>query len=266
LALAPLNLQPGTGFRFVVTATDSNPDLPGVTDSREFLLRVVTEEELRNDLLRREIEQRKAFKQAYDAQLAAIAEIRGIAGMKQSEMSDEEFTAEQSRRLSGAFRGQKLIGTNVNAVRQRFDDFVVEVRNNDLDDPNSDPEKTLEYRFGTAIAGKIRDIDAGGMMIKNSEGENVVKPDFVSLAALNLENCRRSLSNRSELNAAVEQTTQTQEKILAIMREVLDAMEDSELFQSAINELLEIKRIENEILEALNDDGKGEAPKGVFEK
>lgn len=267
LELESLNLKPGTGLRFVVSATDTNPNTPGVAESREFLLRVVTEEELRSDLLRREIEQRKAFKQAYDAQLAAIAEIRGIAGMKQSsDMSQDEFRSEQSRRILSAYRAQKLIGTNVDAVRQRFDDFVLEVRNNKLDnDPGMDPEKTLEYRFGTLIAARIRDIDAGGLMIEDSEGKKVAKSDFISLAALNLENCRNNLMDRSKLNAAVEETTKTQEKILDIMREVLDAMEDSELFQSAINDLLEIKRIEKEIREALNGDG-GETPGGIFEK
>ena len=49
------------------------------------------------------------------------------------------------------------------------------------------------------------------------------------------------------------------------MREVLDAMEDSELFQSAINDLLEIKRIEKDIRDALKGDG-GEAPGGIFEE
>ena len=267
LELASLNLEPGTGLRFVVTATDTNPDPPGVSKSREFLLRVVTDEELRSDLLRREIEQRKAFKQAYDAQMASIAEIRGIAGMKRaSGVSLEEFTSEQSRRLLSAYRSQKMIGTNVDAVRQRFDDFVLEVRNNNLDnDPDTPPERTLEHRFGKLIAGRIRDIDAGGMMIKNSEGKQVAKPDFVSLAALNLEDCRHNLSDRAKLNASVEQTTQTQEKILDIMREVLEAMEDSELFQSAINDFLEIKRLEKEIRDAANGET-GETRGGIFEE
>lgn len=267
LELESLKLEPGIGLRFVVAATDTNPDPPGISKSREFLLRVVTEEELRGDLLRREIEQRKAFKQAYDAQMAAIAEIRGIAGMRQaSGVTTEEFQTEQSRRLLSAYRAQKLIGTNVDAVRQRFDEFVLEVRNNKLDsDPDMPREKTLEYRFGTTIAGRIRDIDAGGLIIKDSEGQEVAKPDFISLAALNLEDCRHNLSDRAKLNESVEKTTQTQEKILDIMREVLDAMEDSELFQSAINDLLEIKRIEKDIRDALKGNG-GEAPGGIFEE
>ncbi len=265
LELAPLKLEPGIGLRFVVAATDSNPDPPGISESREFLLRIVTEEELRSDLLRREIEQRKAFKQAYDAQMAAIAEIRGISAMrKSSEMSDDEFRAEQSRRVSAAYRGQRLIGTNVNAVRQRFDDFVLEVKNNNLDSaPNTPLDQKLEHRFGTLIAAKIRDIDAGGMMIMNSEGEKVAKSDFISLAAINLEDCRLNLSNRDELNASVEKTVEAQEKILTIMQEVLDAMEDSELYQSVINNVLNMKRIEEEIRGALKGDGK--QPDGIFE-
>ena len=216
-------------------------------------------------MLRREIEQRKAFKQAYDAQMAAIAEIRGISAMrKSSEMSDDEFRAEQSRRVSAAYRGQRLIGTNVNAVRQRFDDFVLEVKNNNLDSaPNTPLDQKLEHRFGTLIAAKIRDIDAGGMMIMNSEGEKVAKSDFISLAAINLEDCRLNLSNRDELNASVEKTVEAQEKILTIMQEVLDAMEDSELYQSVINNVLNMKRIEEEIRGALKGDGK--QPDGIFE-
>ena len=68
LELEKLQLKPDTSFRFSVNANDNHPPTPNTASSTEFLLRVVTEETLRADLLRREKEQRTAFEQAYNNQ------------------------------------------------------------------------------------------------------------------------------------------------------------------------------------------------------
>lgn len=250
LELETLKLETGTSFRFSVAATDSQPETPGITKSRDFLVRVVTEEELRSDLLRREIEQRKAFQQAYDSQLALIAELRATEAMSQEDMATEKFEAIRTKNILTIYRGQKLIGTNIATIANRFDNFVLEVKNNRLDEETEkiDPERTLTNRFANQIAAPIRDLDEQG----------------ISLATQYLDNCRRTLANPIEFRTAVEQTTQIQEAILERMREILSAMEDSEKFQDIVNRLLELKRLEQGISDAIKD--KGQTPDDIFDK
>ena len=49
LDLEPLQLQVGSSLRLLIRATDTLPEKPNSTDSVEFLLRVVSAEELRAD-------------------------------------------------------------------------------------------------------------------------------------------------------------------------------------------------------------------------
>jgi len=120
---------------------ENEPDTPnGVApgQSREFLLRVVTEDELREDLLRREVEQRGAFEQAYTNQLDLQSELRGLAAalpVKADSESEQdrinaEFFEEREVMLLALLRRQKIIGTNIIAVAERFKTFVVEAENN----------------------------------------------------------------------------------------------------------------------------------------
>lgn len=250
LELEPLNLKTGTSFRFAVSATDTRPESPGITKSRDFLVRVVTDAELRSDLLRREIEQRKAFQQAYDAQLALIADLKATAAMSQQDMSTQEFEAVRTKSVLTIYRNQKLIGTNIAAIANRFEDFVLEVQNNRLDEETIkvDPERTLTNRFSNQIVQPIRYVDG----------------ELVSLATQYLDNCRRTLTNPVEFNNAVLQTTEIQETILDRMREILSAMEDSEKFQDIVNRLLEIKSDQERIGDDIKD--RGETPDDIFDK
>lgn len=250
LDLELLKIKTGTALRFAVAATDNKPDSPGITKSRDFLVRVVTEAELRSDLLRREIEQRKAFQQAYDAQLAAIADLRANAAMSQQDISTKEFEAIRTKNLLTVQRNQKLIGTNIAAIANRFDNFVLEVQNNHLDEETAkqDPERTLTYRFSQLIVKPIRIVDR----------------EQISSAMRSIDNCRRTLPNPVEFNNAVEQTTQIQEAIVEKMREILSAMEDSEKFQDVVNRVLEIKRLQEGIGDSLDD--KGKTPDNIFDK
>lgn len=250
LELEPLGLKPETSFRFAVTATDTKPKTPGFTRSRDFLVQVVTEEELRSDLLRREIEQRKAFQQAYDAQLALIADLRAISAMNREDLSTQEFEAARTKRLLTLYRNQKLIGTNIAGIAIRFSDFLLEVENNRLDEETAkiDPERTLKNRFANLIVTPIRELDSR----------------YVSRAVQYLDNCRRTMSNSAEFGAAVEQTVAIQEAILEQMRIILSAMEDSEKFQDVVNRLLELKRLEERIGSELKS--RGETPDDIFDK
>ena len=229
LEMDTFDLLPGTTFRFTVFGKDEYPDADNTGTSQEFLLKIVTEAELRADLLRREVEQRQAFDKAYQAQLTLATELQAIvARTPAAGQSEAEYIAARERALITATRAQKSIGTSVVRIADRFEEFLVEVKNNKLDEAENEiaPEQRIETRFDQRIIQPIRDLD-----------ENLV-----SLAARHMDHCRSLISDPKGLNAAADQAGQTHQEILAQMKLILEAMNDSEGFQGIINDVISIKK------------------------
>ncbi len=250
LDLRPLRLTPGISFRFSVAVVDSCPSPPGIGKSQEFLLRIVTNEELRADLLRREIEQRKAFEQAYEVQMELASEIQAIPVKRAAAgVSPEQFLTQRESELIALVRNQKSIGTSIARVADRFEEFLVEVKNNRLDEAENEvaPSQKIETRFDTGIIQPIRKLDQ----------------ELISLATRNLDNCRRSSISDAELTLAVDQTSLVHQQILVEMKKILDAMNDSENFQEVINDLLRIKDDANLLK---TDIEKKLKPKDIFDQ
>ena len=249
LRLEELKLTPDTSLRFVLQASDNQPGTPGIGSSREFLLRVVTEEELLADLLRREIEQRKAFQQTYDGQMELISQTRQLVAIPLGGATVEQMQATRQNDLISLYRAQRAIGTSVDAVAKRFIDFLVEVQNNRLDEETKkiDPNRTIESRFDQEIIRPLQNLDQ----------------EMISQAARNLDNCRRNLADEKLFNTSVNDTVMIQESILDRMRQILAAMEDSENYQEVVNKLLEIKRAEERMKQQLRDKDK---PKDIFDQ
>ena len=232
LDLEPHNIPVGSSLRLLVRASDTLPGKSNSSDSVEFLLRVVSAEELRADLLRREIEQRKAFQRSYDAQLEVMGELQAMAAAERLDEAPEKFAAQQQERIITLARDQKLIGTNVSSIADRFEDYLVETQNNRLDeDQNIDGLKSFAERFDNNIIGPIRHLDSV----------------LIASASRNIDNCQRMLGDRSGLSDAVGATTEIHQQILEEMKKIMSEMEDSETFQEAVNKLLEINRDETQI-------------------
>ena len=249
LDLVPLKLKPGTSFRFAVAAYDNFPTQAKIGRSQEFLLRVVSDDELRADLLRREIEQRKAFDQAYQIQLELTSEIQAVAArVPGSGTSREDFEIQREASLIELVRNQKGVGTAIDRVANRFEDFLVEVKNNRLDEAENAiaPDQRIETRFDQKIIRPIRQLDS----------------ELVSMATRHLDDCRRAIQTDSELEKAVGQTVAVQTAILDEMKKILAAMNDSESFQEVINDLLEVKQ---GLLETKGGIKDAQKPKDVFE-
>jgi len=255
LDLIPLNLKPGTSFRFSVAAFDTFPTNPKIGHSQEFLLRVVTDEELRADLLRREIEQRKAFDQAYQIQMELRSELLALSARQpEPGTSKADFDSQREAGLIELVRNQKGVGTAIDRVANRFEDFLIEVQYNRLDEDENKQaeaigagkEERIETRFGEKIIKPIRELDR----------------EFVSMATRNMDNCRRAVTTQDELGAAVDQTVAIQDQILERMKQILDRMNNSESFQDLINDLLEVKKGASAVGEGIK---KALKPKDIFE-
>ena len=228
LELESFGFEPGTSFRMLVRAADSKPGEANSSDSAEFLIRIVSEEELRADLLRREIEQRKAFQQAYDAQLELMAELQAATASDSGSSENE-----QQKRMIALSREQKLVGTNLDGIANRFEEFLVEAQNNRLDEEEADliGDQSMIERFDKQIIKPIRALDR----------------DLISTAVRELDNCRRLMNEREKLDRAVDEATALHQQILDEMKRIASAMQDSESYQELVNKLLEIKRAEERI-------------------
>ncbi len=248
LNVEQLKLPPDTSLRIVLAADDNQVPTPGTGSSREFLLRIVTEEELRADLLRREIEQRKSFQQAYDAQLELMSEVKQLLATSPENLTSDEINNQRQSKLVNLYRVQRGVGTSVDLVAQRFEEFLVEVQNNRLDEElaEQNPERTLTARFDNEIIQPIRAMDE----------------ELISVAARNIDNCQRNVADPSAFAQSINDTTVVQEAILAKMQEIMASMESSESFQEAVNRLMEIKRIEESLKKQI--DAQGDT-KGIFD-
>ncbi len=252
LDLIPYNLTPGTSFRFSVAARDNHPGVANVGHSQEFLLRVVSDEELRADLLRREIEQRKAFDdQAYQVQMALMTEVQTIAvRTREAGTAQEDFDSQREAALINLVRKQKGVGTAMDRIANRFEEFLVEVTNNRLHEAENQlaPDQRIETRFDERIIQPIRRLDS----------------ELVSLASRHLDNSRRAVRAQNELDQAVNQVVNVQSQIIEEMKKILSAMADSESFQEVINDFLEVKKNQTDIKGGIKDRLK---PKDdIFEK
>lgn len=235
LEMDTFDLPPGTTFRFMVTGKDEYPDADNTGSSQEFLLKIVTEAELRADLLRREIEQRQVFDKAYETQLTLATELQAVVvRTKPADQSEADFAAAREKALVAATRAQKAIGTSAVRVADRFEEFLVEVKNNKLDEAENAiaPDQRIETRFDQRIIQPIRALD-----------ENLI-----SLAARHMDHCRSLVNDPEGLKAAADQADQTHQEILTQMKSILAAMNASEGFQGIINEVISIRKGTNDMI------------------
>jgi hypothetical protein len=227
LDLAPLAIPVGSGLSLQVEARD-NDDVSGPKTgaSPELLLRVVSEEELRADLLRREKEQRQEFEQLLKNQeelLTAtevlLAQVRGHAAI--AEPHREVLMTSQKR--------QRLASTNLAGMARRLESIVVEVGNNRLEEA------------GGPIQRRLLDEIIGPLMSLADER--------VPAASQQLDRARRLAAEGSERDEALAAAVAEQRQIVAAMKSILAHMVQSESYQEAINLLYQVERSQQEVFD-----------------
>ncbi len=225
--LSPLRIPAGSQFSFVIEADDNdNISGPKTGRSTSFLLRVVGEDELRTDLLRREKEQRQEFERYLKQQEdiltdcdATRADIRGNATLD----------ANQRGLLAKTQKRQKLLGTNLAGIAQRFENIVLEILNNKLEAEDGDLLRRLR--------GKI--IDPIWSLVD----------ERIPSAAKHLDQAWRQSSDPAKRNQSLTSAIDKQREITATMREILRHMVKAEGFQEAVNLLFEIQREQKKVLD-----------------
>ena len=232
LELEPLMIPTGVGFNFHFAATDNRQvegREPNTGKSADLLLRVVTEEELRTDMLRREKEQRQEFERLVKNEEDLLTDCRALlAGIRAA----ANLTPQQKDQLMQYQKRQKLVGQNTAAIAERFASIVIEVRNNRLEEEGG----RLQTRLENDIVGPMREV-AGPM---------------VAEAMQLLDRTRRQAAAAAERDQALADATARQEQIVARMKEILTHLVKSEGFQEAVNLLYEIQKAQTDVHEQTN--------------
>jgi hypothetical protein len=230
IELAPLKIPTGTGFSFRFEAAD-NDDIsgPNVGRSSEFLVRVVTEEELRTDLLRREKEQRQEFERLVKNQDGLVTDSRAL----QAAVKDQaNLTTEQKDQLLQYHKRQKLVGQNTGAIAERMAGIVIEVQNNRLEEEGG--------RLQTRLTKEI------------VEPMQAVAEELIPQAFALLDKTRRNAASPEERSAAIAEAIERQNEAAARMKEILEHMVKAEGFQEAVNLLYEIQKAQTEVNDQTN--------------
>ncbi len=253
--LQPLAIQPGEVLRFTVNAQDNQPAGIGVGKSREFLLRVVTEEELRADLLRREIEQRALFQQERTNQLQLLTDLRALAASALS----ADVLAERQQTLIEFQNRQKNVGTNLFQVAERFAGFLEEAKNNRLDESEKAITDQIEGQSQTIVSLQTRYAQRIIEPIRNLDSTEVY------LASQSLEEARGLLGEPAKFAETANQTAELQESIVRRMDQILSAMEDSQTYQEIVNQVIALKRLEQGLLDSIKTKQKKPGQLDIFD-
>jgi hypothetical protein len=229
MEVAPVELNVGDDFEFHVEATDNDTvGGPKTGKSHRFQLRVVTEEELRNDLLRREKDQRKQFEDLIVGQDDLVTETKALA----SEIHGEPGTPPDTRSaLLKSQKRQHQIGERCRTIANWLDQIVLEAENNRLEGP--------EGRYQREMKGKVIE-----PLIK-------LVSESIPAAAQLLDDARRlpdgEAVKRDEMLAAA---VAAEMRIAAEMRTILRYMVKAEGYQEAINLAYRILDVQGGLNEA----------------
>ena len=217
----------------------------GIGESKTFLLRVVTEDELRTDLLRREREQREDFERQINEQINLKTEMEALnVELQQNQLPETERTLRPTETLATARQRQRDLATTLERIASRFEELLVEAENNRLDEETG----RLRNRLENQIITPLRELDL-------NELKSVEQ---------GLEAARVSLTDTTAAANQITKVIALQETIIVKMNEILGYMVKAEGYQEAINLLRQIERTQQDVLET-TDEQRRKRIQSIFE-
>lgn len=222
----------GSGLEFRLVAMD-NDAVSGAKEgsSDPIFLRVVTELEFRENLLRRESEQRQELERLLKMQEDLLINSSAmLADVRSKQDPLEQLIPQMRSDLQRDLNVQQNLTETIGQIASRFEAFLEEVNNNRIDEE----KRTLQNRLSGEIIVPLRNLE--GFDAQDAQRG-------ISLS-------RRSLEDEVALESALQETVDVQEAMVETIKQILTAMEKSEGFQEAINLLREIKQGEEDVLQA----------------
>ena len=202
---------------------------------------MVSEAEVREELIRRQAEIRVEFERQYKEQqdLRTDTEV-----LRAASRDADALTPQQRQDLLELQKNHKLMETNIGGVVRRMEDIAKEMQNNRLDDSES------------ALLQKLEN--------------NVIKPmqelaqGDVNKAMQELDNVRAKSEQPEERQQALDDAIAQQERNEQKMSEILKNMAKTEGYQEAVNLFYEIVK-EQERLEKMTEEERQKLIQDILE-
>jgi hypothetical protein len=225
LDLEPLGVAIGSGLSLRLIAKDNNDvSGPATGESPIIPLRVVSEDELRADLMRRQKEQGGDFQRLLKNQQNTLTDCEAL----QAEIRDlPAMSAEQRQKALTFQKGQKVMGAGIANIAKRLTGILIEFKNNRLKDELGQFDTILAERIITPM-NQLVDFDV---------------PETVR----HLDECRQKSGNAEARNAALQLAIVSQQKTVASMEEILRHLGKLESYQEAITILVEIQKLQEQV-------------------
>ena len=226
--LEPLKLSVGADVTFRIEADDNDTvSGPKTGKSSIFYVKVVQEQDLRTELLRREQEQRQEFERLLHIHEELLAQTRGLGS---ESAAAAQLTDDQRKLLADVQKRQHLVGTRCEAIARQFAAIEAEVANNRLEEPDG----PIQRRVQTKI---IEPLDA-------------LAARKVPVVSAELENARRPTADKAARSKAFDAAVAAQQDVTQTMREILKHMVKWEGYQEAVNLALEVLKAQEDVNEA----------------
>jgi hypothetical protein len=210
--VGPHNVPIGSSLSFFVEAKDNDAIAGGKKGvSSTFFVRVVDEQELRDDLLRREQEQRQEFMRLMATQDKLIDESRIMISTGDVE---NEASASLRQRLIQLEKRQKLAGDRCISIARQYAKLSIEFENNKLEEAGSPVQRRLNNKI----------IDPLNNIADRSS------PNAVSL----VEQARKA-TQPEQRKDLLQDAHNAQLRVSGEMREVLKYMVKWNNYQEAVN-------------------------------
>ncbi len=225
----PLDVPVGSHLTLRVEAFDNDTvGGPNVGTSGSFSLKVVTEDDLRAELLRREQEQRLEFERLLRDQRKLAENARALRAILST--PDRPFADEDRRLLAATEKRQRLVGGRCTAIADQVARILAEVENNRLEED----QQAVRDRLAGRVIEPLRDLARHGVVRAADLLEEARKTPEDDLAA-----------RRTALADAADE----QDAVVAAMREVLRNMVKWEGYQEAVTLLRQVLRTQKEVNE-----------------
>ncbi|MFO8012870.1 MAG: hypothetical protein R6X20_06135 [Phycisphaerae bacterium] len=222
----PLGVPVGSRLTLRVDATDNDTVAgPKVGASRGFTLKVVSEDDLRADLLRREQEQRLEFERLLRDQRTLSENARALRAVLDD--ADRPFAEDDARLLATTEKRQRLVAGRCTAIADPFAQILAEVENNRLEAD----ERVARDRLAGKIIAPLR---------------RLARRDVLQAADL-LDRAKRTDADAPGRKAHLDEAVAAQQAVLATMRKVLQNMVKWEGYQEAVSLLREVLRAQKNV-------------------
>ena len=219
-----LDIPAGSRLSLRFEATDNDiVSGPKVGKSTELIVRVVSEAELRDDLLRREKAQRELLAGLVDTQDLLLTECQGLLAETRAAGG---LTSEQRTQVVRSQKKQKLVAKNILPIVERLRGMILEIGNNKLEEKDGVLQERLRDRIIEPLAALAQ--------------------NELALASEYLERVRRSkeIEERKVLFTAA---VTNQQAALKQLRAILVHMVKNESYQQAVNLLYEIQKSQQDL-------------------